>query len=460
MKISLLLLFFSLYSCQNIVTSWNYDKVAMYDVQKINTYLLTEFTPNNTYDLPNEIYSENSTIKDISWVNVSTSLYDSYLNYNNGLLLFTPNKLTLNFNFSYWESTKGYNDTAILELKIDVLKIRIENDKINQKPKMSLIMTAPKDNYKVYGISDKEFLNSLIDTLYTGFQNQSILNETVSEKFRTGLLNYYNQFYWKKKIFKIKTTGFFGHLIFPINKNKFLYFCEDLLGDYNNTFCYNYGYSDLYTEMEDKTRIPLSNDRFSHNYDNLYNIFINKDLIQNIFNYICKSYFYFYPKRYDNKTNVKPLPYDFTVASLKKYFNGLNDLKDEQYFYCDVNITNITINETIYTVRFNIDTLNFTVNISSTINIEIAKIKKIRFNLCLNETNTTNVEVVASPPGTKVEISDLDGLKNAIDESFDFSYNKICFTDKGITMRGYFTILNDAYMRDEGLYLEGNNLYQ
>ena len=188
--------------------------------------------------------------------------------------------------------------------------------------------------------------------------------------------------------------------------------------------------------------------------------FVNKDLIHDIFRYICESYFHFYPKRYDNKTNVKQLSYDFTVASLKKYFNGLQNLKDKDFFYCDVYINNITLNAVNYTVRFNIDTFNFTVKINSKINVDIVRMKKIRFDLCLNETKTTNVEVVSSPPETKVEIKDLDGLKKAIDESFDYERNKICFTNEGISMRDYFTKINDIYMREEGLYLEGNHLYQ
>ena len=461
MKISLLLIIlFSLCSSQNIITSWNYDKVAMYDIQKINTYLQTEFSPNNPFELSNEISSHNIIVKNISLVGVQTSLYDSFLNYNNGIFLFTPNKITLNFNFSYSELTKGYKGTAILEIKLDVLTLKIENDKEKQKAQISVKMSAPKENYNVQDITDKEFLSLLIDTLYTGFQTQSILGKTVSEKFSSGILNYYNEIYSKKKIFKIRTTQFFGDFIFPMNNNKFLYFCEDLLGEYNNTFCYSHGYSDIDEEIKDKTKIPLSNERFSHNYDDLYNIFVNKDLIHDIFRYICESYFHFYPKRYDNKTNVKQLSYDFTVASLKKYFNGLQNLKDKDFFYCDVYINNITLNAVNYTVRFNIDTFNFTVKINSKINVDIVRMKKIRFDLCLNETKTTNVEVVSSPPETKVEIKDLDGLKKAIDESFDYERNKICFTNEGISMRDYFTKINDIYMREEGLYLEGNHLYQ
>ena len=128
----LFLILFSFSFNQNIITSWNYDKVAMYDVQRINSYLLSEFK-NKKHDLESGIYMHNILILNISLIDIETSLYDSYYNYNNGLFLFTPNKLTLYFNFTYSESTREVNGTAVLELKIDTLKIKLKNDKINQK---------------------------------------------------------------------------------------------------------------------------------------------------------------------------------------------------------------------------------------------------------------------------------------------------------------------------------------
>ena len=118
MKVSILLLLFSVALCQNIIISWNYDKVAMYDIQKINTLLLSEFSQ-KTFELPNTILWNNILITNIALIDIQTNLYDSFLNYNNGLFLFTPNKITLYFNFSYSESTRGINDTATLELKIE-----------------------------------------------------------------------------------------------------------------------------------------------------------------------------------------------------------------------------------------------------------------------------------------------------------------------------------------------------
>ena len=451
-----MLILFPIFLSQNIITSWNYDKVQMYDLQKINKFLLSEFG-DKVYDLSNVIMWNNIKISDLKLINIETSLYDSYLNYNNGIFLLSPNKIIFYFNFSYSESTLGLNDTATLELKIETLKIKIVNNKTSQEPKITVKMSSPMNNYNVPGIKDKSFLAKLQDALYSGFQMQSILSRTLSDKISEGLLNYYIEFYSNKKEFIIQSNEFFGNYKFSMNNNKFLYFCEDLIGEYKNSFCYYYGYSEK-EEKEDKTKAPIENERFSHNPDDLYNIFINKDLINNITSYISKMYFDSNPKIYNNGTNIKQLSYDFTVASLKKYFSGLEDLEDGDYFYCQVFIDSITLNEAIYRVKFNINKINFVIKINSKINIDLPIINNIRFNLCLKESKTSNIEVVSQEP--KIEITDVKGLKNAIDESFDYDYNKICLFDNGLSLRDYLTKIKNIYYKDEGLYIEGDHLYQ
>jgi hypothetical protein len=461
MKNIIFFLLFSLFFAQNIITSWDYDKVAMYDIQKINTYLLTELVKQDIV-IPGLVLVHNIHVTNVRLIDVQSTLYDSYLNYNNGVFLFTPNKVTLYFNFSYSESTRGYNDSATLELKINTLKIKIKNDKISQKPKISTKMAARQEDFNVPGIQDKEFLNLLIDTLFSGFVRAYVLSELIPGIMDEGLNKYYNDFYSRKKEFKITTSEFFGKLVFGMNNNIFTYFCEDLIGDYKNNFCFYLGYTDKEEEKVDKTKIPLSNERFSHNPDNLYNVFINKDLLEDISSYVIKSYLFFNPKIYNNKTNIKKLSYDFNVASLKKFFSGLNNFRDDEYFYSEVFIDNITSTEAKYRAKINIGSNdnNFVININSKIAMNLSTKRGVRFNLCLKEAKATNIEVVSSSFEPKVEITNFEGLKNAIDESFDYDYNKICITNNGISMRDYFTKIKDIYIREEGLYLEGNHLYQ
>mgnify|MGYP003571526009 FL=1 len=79
----ILSLLFSLTISQNIITSWNYDKVSMYDIQKVNTFL-TSFLK-NPLNIPIEIKNDTLSIENIKLISIQTNLYDSLINYDNGL---------------------------------------------------------------------------------------------------------------------------------------------------------------------------------------------------------------------------------------------------------------------------------------------------------------------------------------------------------------------------------------
>ena len=201
-------LLFSLTISQNIITSWNYDKVSMYDIQKVNTFL-TSF-PEKPFDIPIEIKNDTLSIENIKLVSIQTNLYDSLINYNTGLLLFTPDKVTLCFNFSYTETKKGYKGDSTLELKILNFKIKVKNDKDDPKSIFSIKMSTTKESYSTPGIKDKEFLSVLQNLLYAEFNKNGVLNEIISEKLEIGIKDYYTKFYRKNKEFRVYTNEFFG----------------------------------------------------------------------------------------------------------------------------------------------------------------------------------------------------------------------------------------------------------
>ena len=80
--------------------------------------------------------------------------------------------------------------------------------------------------------------------------------------------------------------------------------------------------------------------------------------------------------------------------------------------------------------------------------------------MCLKEIKSKKIEVVESTVIPQVEISDLDGLIKAIEESFDFKHNPICLNDEGFNLRDYFSEINKIYIQEEGIYIEGKQLYQ
>jgi hypothetical protein len=77
----------------------------MYDLQKINTFLSKVFT--TPLDIPYEFSIDSLKVDKIKLIKIETNLYDSLINYNTGLLLLAPNKITLSFNFSYSDTGKG-----------------------------------------------------------------------------------------------------------------------------------------------------------------------------------------------------------------------------------------------------------------------------------------------------------------------------------------------------------------
>ena len=463
MKVSIyiFLSIISVFICQNIITSWNYDKVAMYDLQKINTFL-NNFAQ-NPLDIPITLKNNTLTINNIKLIQIDTNLYDSLINYNTGLLLLAPNKITLYFNFSYEDGTQRGDTT--LELKILTFKLKVSNDKTTEKKAtFEIKMTSPLENYSIHGIQDKILLEALKYLFCKGFQDNSVLNKIIPEKMETGLYNYYTEYFKNIKEFNIQTKDFFGNLKLSIKNNEFLYFCEDLLGEYKTAFCYYKGnVQDIEGSNDDKTLLPLKNERFSHNEDDLYNLFINNDLFEYSMDYFVKNYFEKNAKIYNNKTNTKQLSYDFTVNSLNKYFRGLEYLQKTDYFDCEIYIEKGNLNEVVYKVRVNIRDENknfFEMRVTSGLTLDIPIKKSVRFDICIKDTKTKNVEIIFSTTKPQVEVSDFEGLQRAIEESFDFSKNPICLNNDGISLRDYFAEISKAYAKEEGLYFEGPQLYQ
>lgn len=452
----------SLFLSQNIITSWNYDKVAMYDLQKIITFL-NNFA-NTPLDIPDTFEKDTISVKNIKLIEVDTNLYDSLINYNNGLILLTPDKITLNFNFSYTESSQGLSGTATLALNILSFKLKIYNNKTSEKVDFNIKMTSPLENYSVPGIKDKEFLKKLLELLYEGFNQNSILNNNIAPLMETKINEYYTEFFKNYQDFTLKTNNFFGNTQIQIKNDKFLYFCEDVVGEYKTALCYYSGEIPEKINFDnnkilDKTLLPLKNERFINNENDSYIIFITNELVGNSMGYIVEKYFKTNAKIYNEKTNVKQLSYDFTVGSLQKYFKGLEDLKKEDKFDCEVYIESGNVNEAVYRVKVNIKTSNinsFEMRITSALTLDISILKTVRFNLCIKNTKTIDVKVLTE----KIEITDLDGLKGVIEESFDFTKNPICLNNDGITLKNYFMEMTKAYVQKEGIYFEGDQLYQ
>ena len=437
----------NLYISQNIITSWHYDKVQMYDLQKIGNILSSQIMEKVT-SLP-DFEEDAIKITNLKLIGVQHSLYDSYLNFKTGLLLFTPNKVTLSFNFTHTcESGSG---PASFDLKINILKMRLTNFKQNQTQKVEVSMFSAEDDYNVFEIPDKALLARVRTALYKGFESNKILNGISS---KIDLITYYQDFYKDKKSLDFETSTFLDSKKISVNFNRFVGFCEDVTGKAESALCYYSGEVDG-EEKADKTKVPTSNENFVNPQDT-YNTFINIDLLNNIMNKLLKDGLS--EKTFNKDSVVKTLSYDFTVGSLKKYLSGLDSYQASEAFEAKVKINEFSTNKVKLTANFNIgDKTNvFSLDVELEIKLKVSLFRSVRLNTCLESAKTTQVSVKSGG----VSITNESGLKSAIEEAFDYDNVPLCLSNKGVTLRDYYSIITKVYCQDEGIYIEGNQLYQ
>ena len=377
------------------------------------------------------------------------SLYDSYLNFNSGLLLFTPNKVSLSFNFSY--SGQGNTGSASFDLKINVLKIRLSNNKEDQTQSVQISMFSNENDFSVYEISDKEFSSKVKKALYKGFGSKKIL-DGISSKL--DLLNYYKEFYKNKKSLKFVTSSFFGSKDITINFDRFIGFCEDINGNTESALCYYSGEIDG-EDKTDKTAIPISNENFVNTNDT-FNIFINMDLYNKIIEKVMKEGLS--EKTLSTKTLRKVSGFDFTTSTLRNYFDGLNAYENNEIFEAKIKVNDLNSKSVKFEITFDIGskTNAFSLNIEADTPLKVEISKSVRINICLDSLKNLKISVKSG----YVSITDESGLKEILAESVKYLNEEVCLTDNGISLRDYYSIITKAYCQDEGIYLEGNQLYQ
>ena len=444
-KLFLFIAILNLSISQNIITSWHYDKVQMYDLQKVGKILSTQLKEKIT-TLPS--FTEDSiNISNLKFLEVQHSLYDSYLNFNSGLFLFTPNKVTLSFNFTY--TYQGSSGSASFDLKINTLKMRLNNNKGNQTQTVQVSMFSNENDYSVFEIPDKELASKVKTALYKGFENNNIFKDISS---KIDLISYYKEFYKEKKNLNFVTSTFFDSKKVSINFNRFIGFCEDVTGKAESALCYYSGEMDE-EDKTDKTRVPLSNDKFV-NPNDTYNTFINMDLYNKIVAKIVNEGLS--EKTFNKYTVVKSSPNDFTVSSLKKVFKGLEDYGDDEIFDAKIRINKLNSKSVKFNAIFNIGSKTnvFSLDFEIDISLKVEILKTVRFNICQENAKNTKVFVKSG----NISILDESALKKYVEKFLDDT--PVCLTDEGISLRDYYSIITNGYCQEEGFYLEGNQLYQ
>ena len=264
----------NLTNAQNIITSWHYDKVQMYEMETLGDI----FTYENFKDITfNEFTEDSITINNLKISDVSHSLYDSYLNFKTGLLLLTPDKVSLSFTFNYTYGSISSN--ATFDFKINMIKIRLKNNKEDQTQTASIFGEYSDTDFSVYDISDKILAEKVKYAIYKGFKNKDILNGVILKNI--DIIEYYKNRLSKKADFDLTTGAFLGQKKIKINLNRFLAFCEDVEGKLKNSLCYYSGEIDNQEDKTNRFNAPLNNKDFLNSTDT-YNTFININLLNKI----------------------------------------------------------------------------------------------------------------------------------------------------------------------------------
>ena len=439
---------FNLINSQNVITSWHYDKVQMYELETLGDL----FTYENLKDIIFNDFTEDSiTIKNIKLKEVHHSLYDSYLDFKKGLLLLSPDKVSLSFSFDYIYGSTTSNGT--FDFKINMIKIKIKNNKEEQSQSFNISGEYSDEDFSVYEISDKLITKNVKYAIYKGFNRLNVLNDNIFAKIN--LIEHYKKRLSKKADFKLITGSFFDKKEITINLNRFIGFCEDVEGKIQNALCYYSGEINNEEDKTDRSKVPLNHSSFL-NSTNTYNIFINMNLLNQIAKNILKEKIN--EKTYDKTVPKKTLSYDFTVASLKKYFSGLDEYSDTIEFSTKINILEFDTKKAKFNAAFNIgEKVNvFSLNVELNFSCEISLKRNVRVHLCLKSVSDLKVSIST---GT-VSITDEAGLISAIQESFDFKNIPICLNEDGVSFRDYYTKISKIEPSEEGIYLYGEQLYQ
>lgn len=395
-----------------------------------------------------DISKEKVQLTNIKLTGVSNSLYDSYLNLNTGLYLFSPNKVTLSFSFSYTiGADKG---DATFDLRPNAVKIKVKNEgtKFSEDKKL---LVSQKD-YIIFGVS-KDKVSIIQEAFYQGFNENKII-KLIEDKI--SIISYYENFFkTKKKDFDFEATSFLNSKQLKISRNTFKGFCQDKMKKYEMASCYVSG--ELEKEETDKKDVPKL-DKFYAKSD-LYNTFINKDLAVGIINNIMKEGKYEYNYNKDNvKKSTKDLGYDFTAKSLKTVFNGLDEYADTDEYSVKISLEKLDYATMSLKALFKVkDKENaFGLNIDLKYAKQQVINNAINFNVCVKSWEVTKVEV-----SNAVTIKDEAKLKQYIVNSYDAKNYQLCLgAAHGICMKDFYSKISSIDIADEGIYIQGEHIYQ
>ena len=449
--ILLLLFLFSFSNSQYIATSHSHDIVLAYTLQylqrALNQNLLEKLKEIEISDFTAGTYKVTS----VKPVSVLADFKGSLGDMHNNLFIVSPNKLTLNYIFSY---VKGDKTIENVQLVFSVFSIKLKLSLKEYQPVFDVTILNRQKGFKVYYAEEGD--NPVIEkTFYDVFnkneEGKEKIIELIAQYMKTLFTDYYKDLYAKKENIKFKISELLGGKEFTSKIKTFMGFCEDPENLMETAICYFDG--NVFDEpVQGLKNESLTEEKFKNPLDNYY-IFINYKLMFSTFK--------------DTELNLKltkdtftDLSFGFKVKDIKHVFNISEQFSDDEctvdgiIFLESIDDTGLLHLSIIH--RLNIKDTQNVIEFQSNVLYQIVPnyLSSTSFDLCIE-----NAEVIDLYYKT-TDILDERTLKGWIEEvMYNEKRQKICYTNTGFNLKEYYRYIEKVITGEKGIFVEGKHIY-
>ena len=447
-----LLFLLSFTNSQYIATSQSYDKVMTYTFQylqkALNTNLLEKIKEIEIADFTAEDYK----VTKVKANSVIADFKSSMGNMHKNLFIVSPNKLVLNFVFSYMKGEKTIENVQ-LAFSVYLIRLTLSNE-LNQ-PVFSVEINNNINNFKVYDAEegDHTIIEKGFHTIFNKKEEgKNSIIEIIAQQMKTVFTEYYIQLYANKKDFKFALSKLLGENEFISKLNTFMGFCEDPEGQFEVGICYFDGNVQGQT-VEGLKKEPLSEYKFNNPMDDYYTFINFKLIISTLKNKEIHLKL--------TKDSFTDLSFGFKVKDIKSVFNIPEQFKDEDECTVDGIITILDIKDNGYltisiTHKLNIKDTENVIEFKSNVSYQIRPdvLSSTTFDLYVK--NALVNDLFAK----KGDIFDEMTLKGWIAEvMYNSARPKIYYSRSGISLKDYYRYINNVIIGEKGIFIEGKHIY-
>ncbi|MCQ2819377.1 MAG: hypothetical protein MJ252_19115 [archaeon] len=434
---------------QLLVSSYGYEYVLSTSLQKFQNLL-----DKNLPELLKAQKIEDFKYKDysISGVNLkstSINVLGSYVNLKTGKMIFSPNKIGMTYGFKCTIGEESFEDAEI-EMTIFDTQVQLKyNTETKETTKIVKVTTREKDIH-VYGID--KYKEDIKEGMIAKFRELTIKDKII-QQLQDNLLNYFEEIYHKQiPDYKLKLSSLLENKEVTVDMKAYYGQCEEA-HNFDSALCFFPGtsqqlenitaYRNQYSEYENFTK-----------WDESFKAFVNLELIKQFFNAAKGAIMSLSP----NSNVAKELKLDLTVKAAKDIFDPITG-DDATPLTIKSTLKDITFDKYKGTISLESkinDGTSDLVTFTSTLDYEAAlKNTATTFDFCFSKITLKEKKIEGETVKFKDEAK-FDELYNSI---LNYSIDKVCLTDNGITVRDYFRYLEKSEPTENGFVLTGQKLY-